>query len=280
MLSKTRLRIQAVGLEERRKHANTKAKKLKKTLEEDEQAAAECMIEESTAKIARKRAEIEEHEAQLRKEEDVLENIRDSLKEFNSLKATKANLQKELQAHEKNFHVRARNLHDTPSLTRDRSCLQAAQAQVQELRGKSSSLRQRTEEAKASQAASTSQNKVLDSLTRLKQTGRIDGFHARTFCTLGTIPDKYDVAISTACGALHNMVVDTVAQGQACIDFGRKTSVALPSWSSRSFPPIAFTNVSRRPKMSRGYMTSSSLKIPSSYLRFTRLLGTRSSQTI
>ena len=35
--------------------------------------------------------------------------------------------------------------------------------------------------------------------------------------SLGTIPDKYDVAIFTACGALHNMVVDTVAQGQACI---------------------------------------------------------------
>ncbi|KAF8129892.1 RecF/RecN/SMC [Boletus edulis] len=273
---------QAVGLEERRKHANAKAKKLKKTLQEDEQAkaAAERTIQESSAKIDRKRAEIEEHEENLKKEEDLLESIRDSLKdktqvfhdqievkqkelqpwvnkinakkagivvatserdalankvaglkdavknaqedleqqqatqqaklgELNDLKAKKATLQKELQAHTKNFHD--------------------AQARVQELRGKVSSLRQRTEEAKSSQAASTSQNKVLDHLTRLKQTGRIDGFHGR-LGSLGTIPDKYDVAISTACGALHNMVVDTVAQGQACINFLRSQNVGRASF--------------------------------------------------
>ncbi|KAI9566365.1 RecF/RecN/SMC [Boletus coccyginus] len=273
---------QAVGLEERRKHANTKGKKLKKTLQEDEQAkaAAERTIEESTAKINRKRTEIDEHEANLKKEEDVLESIRDSLKdktqvfhdqievkqkelqpwinkvnakkagigvatserdalakkaaglkdavkdaqddfeqqqatqqakldELNDLKGKKANLQKDIQAHAKNFHD--------------------AQAHVQELRGKTSSLRQRTEEAKASQAASTSQNRVLDHLTRLKQTGRIEGFHGR-LGSLGTIPDKYDVAISTACGALHNMVVDTVAQGQACINFLRTQNVGRASF--------------------------------------------------
>ena len=48
---------------------------------------------------------------------------------------------------------------------------------VQDLRAKASSSRQKVDEAKASQAASTSQNKVLDSLTRLSQTGRISGFH-------------------------------------------------------------------------------------------------------
>ncbi|KAG2749141.1 Smc hinge domain-containing protein, partial [Suillus brevipes Sb2] len=99
--------------------------------------------------------------------------------------------------------------------------VQAAQAGVQELRSKATSLRQKAEEARASQAASTSQNRVLDSLTKLKQTGRIDGFHGR-LGSLGTIPDKYDIAVSTACGALNNMVVDTVAQGQACIEFLRK----------------------------------------------------------
>jgi len=55
--------------------------------------------------------------------------------------------------------------------------IQAAQASVQELQSKAGSLRQKAEEARASQAASTSQNRVLDSLTKLKQTGQIDGFH-------------------------------------------------------------------------------------------------------
>jgi len=30
--------------------------------------------------------------------------------------------------------------------------------------------------------------------------------------SLGTIPEKYDVAVSTACGALNNLIVDTVEQ--------------------------------------------------------------------
>lgn len=69
----------------------------------------------------------------------------------------------------------------------------------------------------------------MDSLTKLKQTGRIDGFHGR-LGSLGTIPDKYDIAVSTACGALNNMVVDTVAQGQACIEFLRKQNIGRASF--------------------------------------------------
>ncbi|KAH7886361.1 RecF/RecN/SMC N terminal domain-containing protein [Phlebopus sp. FC_14] len=273
---------QAVGLEERRKHASSKANKLKKTLQDDGRARDEAKrtIGESAAKIERKRAEIEELEANLAKEEDVLDSIRESLKDktqvfhdqievkqkelqpwtakinakkasidvaaserdtlvkkaaglkeavkdaqadlvskqalqeqklnnLDSLKAQKADIQKELQSHAKEY--------------------QGAQMRVQDLRTKASSLRQRVDEAKASQAASTSQSKVLDHLTRLKQTGRIDGFHGR-LGSLGTIPDKYDVAVSTACGALNNMVVDTVAQGQACINFLRTQNVGRASF--------------------------------------------------
>ncbi|KAF9230140.1 SMCs flexible hinge [Melanogaster broomeanus] len=103
------------------------------------------------------------------------------------------------------------------------------------LQGVSSS-RQRTEDAKASQAASTSQNKVLAHLTRLKQylfQGHLG--------SLGTIPNRYDVAISTACDALHNMVVDTVSQSQACINFlcsqsvGRASFMVLKELSTNRF---------------------------------------------
>ncbi|KAG1859796.1 RecF/RecN/SMC [Suillus subluteus] len=273
---------QSVSLEERRKHASAKAKKLKKALADDEQSKkqADNTIQDSDAKIKAKKREIAEHEANLEKEEKVLEGIRDSLKdktqvfheqieakqkelqpwtakinvkqaaidvasserdalakkatglkdavtqaegqlvelqveqegklnELNSLRTKKAEVQKKLRTCEEKFH--------------------AAQAGVQELRSKASSLRQKSEEARASQAASTSQNRVLDSLTKLKQTGRIDGFHGR-LGSLGTIPDKYDVAVSTACGSLNNMVVDTVAQGQACIEFLRKQNIGRASF--------------------------------------------------
>ncbi|KAH9022359.1 hypothetical protein EDB83DRAFT_2176615, partial [Lactarius deliciosus] len=84
-----------------------------------------------------------------------------------------------------------------------------------------SSTRQCAEEAKASQAASASQNKVLDSLTRLRKSGQVSGFHGR-LGSLGTIPDEYDAAITTACGSLNDMVTDTVQQGQACIEYLQK----------------------------------------------------------
>ena len=50
---------------------------------------------------------------------------------------------------------------------------------VKELRGKASASRQKAEEARASQVANTTQNKVLDTLTKLQNAGRISGFHVR-----------------------------------------------------------------------------------------------------
>lgn len=50
---------------------------------------------------------------------------------------------------------------------------------------------------------------------------------------LGAIDKKYDIAISTACGPLDNIVVDTVDTAQWCIEFlkrynlGRATFIAL-----------------------------------------------------
>lgn len=43
--------------------------------------------------------------------------------------------------------------------------------------------------------------------------------------SLGTIPDKYDVAISTACPSLHHMVVDKVEQAQSCIQYLREQNL-------------------------------------------------------
>lgn len=112
-----------------------------------------------------------------------------------------------------------------------------------QLRSTLSGARQKADEAKASLAASQSQGNVLSGLMRLKETGRIEGFHGR-LGNLGTIDVKYDVAISTACPQLDNMVVDTVEAGQQCIDYLRKNSlgranfICLDRLSSRDLAPI------------------------------------------
>lgn len=80
--------------------------------------------------------------------------------------------------------------------------------------------------------AAKSNNKVLDALMRQKAEGRIPGVLGR-LGDLGGIDAKYDVAISTCCGRLDNIVVDTVNTAQACIEYlkqsdvGRATFIAL-----------------------------------------------------
>lgn len=92
------------------------------------------------------------------------------------------------------------------------------------LRSNLSGARQKADEAKASLAATQTQGNVLTGLMRLKESGRIEGFHGR-LGNLGVIDQRYDVAISTACPQLDNMVVDTVEVGQQCIDYLRKNNL-------------------------------------------------------
>ncbi len=93
-----------------------------------------------------------------------------------------------------------------------------------ELRSQLSGARQRADEARASLSSTQTQGNVLSGLMRLKESGRIEGFHGR-LGNLGTIDQKYDVAISTACPSLENLVVDSVDVGQQCIDYLRKNNL-------------------------------------------------------
>ncbi|KAI5361370.1 putative P-loop containing nucleoside triphosphate hydrolase, SMCs flexible hinge superfamily [Septoria linicola] len=92
------------------------------------------------------------------------------------------------------------------------------------LKSELSNARSKADEARASLSTTQSHGNVLAGLTRLKDSGRIDGFHGR-LGNLGAIDAKYDVAISTACPALENMVVDTVEAAQQCIDYLRKNNL-------------------------------------------------------
>lgn len=80
--------------------------------------------------------------------------------------------------------------------------------------------------------SSKSNNKILNALMQQKSEGKIPGILGR-LGDLGGIDRKYDVAISTCCGRLDNIVVDCVKTAQICIDFlrrhdlGRATFIAL-----------------------------------------------------
>ncbi|XP_013168763.1 PREDICTED: structural maintenance of chromosomes protein 4 [Papilio xuthus] len=94
------------------------------------------------------------------------------------------------------------------------------------------SLRAQLEESRQAMNANRSKGRVLDSLMNEKRSGRLPGIFGR-LGDLGGIDLKYDIAISTCCGALDNIVVDTVETAQSCVEFlrnndiGRATFIAL-----------------------------------------------------
>ncbi|XP_061935021.1 structural maintenance of chromosomes protein 4 [Apis cerana] len=80
------------------------------------------------------------------------------------------------------------------------------------------------EEQKLAMQANKSRNKIIDNLMREKVEGRIPGIFGR-LGDLGAIDVKYDIAVSTACGPLDNIVVDTVTTAQMCITFLRQNDI-------------------------------------------------------
>lgn len=86
--------------------------------------------------------------------------------------------------------------------------------------------RQRCHDARGSLQSVQNRGKVLSGLMRLKESGRIEGFYGR-LGDLGSIDDKYDVAISTAAPSLDDIVVETVEVGQHCIEYLRKNNLGF-----------------------------------------------------
>lgn len=121
--------------------------------------------------------------------------------------------------------------------------LERASVKEPEARKRVASARQKADEARASLISVQNSGSVLAGLMRLKESGRISGFHGR-LGNLGTIDERFDVAISTACPALENLVVDSVEVGQACIDYlrknqlGRANFILLDRLPRRDLAPI------------------------------------------
>ncbi|KAK4694091.1 structural maintenance of chromosome 4, partial [Lecanoromycetidae sp. Uapishka_2] len=120
--------------------------------------------------------------------------------------------------------IKARKSHVEKEAAKVQSDLDKLAQKEPEIRSQLSGARQKADEARASLSSTQSQSNVLSGLMRLKESGRIEGFHGR-LGNLGTIDQKYDVAISTACPSLENLVVDSVEVGQQCIDYLRKNNL-------------------------------------------------------
>ncbi|WVN86971.1 uncharacterized protein L203_102146 [Cryptococcus depauperatus CBS 7841] len=266
-----------VGLQEKKKHLDTKAKKIKKIISDDGHAKSETAsgIDNFKENLEKNRQKVTELEEKLESEQAELEEVVESLKDKTAVFTTQIEAkQRELEPWTAKISEKQSAI-DVAKSERDllaekatgiQAALNEAQSNLQalkdgtnnkqeeysklkkeltkikkaisdgeftlesmsskweQLRSKVSSARYKADEAKASLAADKSENAVLSSLNKLRDQGRIRGFHGR-LGDLGVIDDKYDVAVTTACPILNHLVVDTVKQGEACIDFLRKGNI-------------------------------------------------------
>lgn len=266
-----------VGYAEKKKHLETKMKKIKKSITEDGHAKSEALaaIESYTEQLESNRKKVADLEEKLESEQAELEEVVDSLKDKTAVFTTQIEIkQRELEPWTAKISEK-QSVMDVAKSERDLlaekatgilKSMQEAEEHLQslrdgdgekqeeyarlkkeaskikkltaegeakvdsmttkwdQLRGKVSASRLKTDEARASLAADKSENAVLSSLNKLRDQGRIKGFHGR-LGDLGVIDDKYDVAVTTACPTLNHLIVDSVKQGEACIDFLRKGNI-------------------------------------------------------
>uniref|UniRef100_A0A8C8I9E4 Structural maintenance of chromosomes protein n=1 Tax=Oncorhynchus tshawytscha TaxID=74940 RepID=A0A8C8I9E4_ONCTS len=105
-------------------------------------------------------------------------------------------------------------------------------------------LRQKVEEAKSSLSSNRSRGKVLDALMQQKRSGKISGILGR-LGDLGAIDEKYDIAISSSCGSLDNILVDSIDTAQ---NIGVATFIGLDKmkvWENKMGPISTPENIPR-----------------------------------
>ncbi|GFS58401.1 structural maintenance of chromosomes protein 4 [Trichonephila clavipes] len=89
--------------------------------------------------------------------------------------------------------------------------------------------RVKLDEAKNSLNASKDRNTLVKVFLEQKKKGRLTGVYGR-LGDLGGIDAKYDVAISTACGALDHIVTDTITTAQECVELLKKDNLGYATF--------------------------------------------------
>mmetsp|Transcript_58854 Transcript_58854/g.110798 ORF Transcript_58854/g.110798 Transcript_58854/m.110798 type:complete len:1698 (+) Transcript_58854:62-5155(+) len=96
--------------------------------------------------------------------------------------------------------------------------------QLQSLQMDVQAARVKAEEAKSSFVEETDRGRLIRAVYEQSRAGKLRGVHGR-LGDLGTINKKYDIAVTTACGHLDSIVVDTKNDGQALIEFVRRENL-------------------------------------------------------
>ncbi|CAI4046012.1 hypothetical protein SKDZ_12G1360 [Saccharomyces kudriavzevii ZP591] len=189
-----------------------------------------------SAKIIRHEKESEPWDLQLQEKKS---QIQLAESELSLLEETRAKLKKNAEALEEKIISKKQRKQELQGLVLDLSQrlkslidgrsqgekdFRSAHLKLKEMQRILNAHRQRAMEARSSLSKAQNKNMVLTALSKLQKSGRINGFHGR-LGDLGVIDNSFDVAISTACPRLDDVVVDTVECAQHCIDYLRKNKL-------------------------------------------------------
>lgn len=207
-------------------------KSLKKDTQplQDEKEPLERELGELKASLDELKAEYTETEKELEiiKKDETTE-IRKYETMRHGLEETKESLEKEKESL-KNLTKEIPQMKE--QVTQKQQQKQDLEKEEKETQADLNKVRSRLEENRINQQVAQSNNRVLNALMKERQKGTIPGILGR-LGDLGGIDKKYDVAISTCCGRLDNIVVTDVNTAQKCIQFlkdhniGRASFIAL-----------------------------------------------------
>ncbi|XP_014215736.1 structural maintenance of chromosomes protein 4 [Copidosoma floridanum] len=218
--------------------------------EAEEAALANLMsgLKEKTEPLIKKRAKLEKELVTQRKAVDDAKSVFDIAKSKLDLYQSEEQTEKDkLERLKESVKITSDRLSETkkkiaaiePKIPATEKSLQQAQRELEDLKNRENEAnmhlrnkRMKYDEQKSAMQAGTSRNHILNALMREKRESRLPGIYGR-LGDLGGIDPKYDVAVSTACGPLDNIVVDSVNTATECIEFlrrnnlGRATFIAL-----------------------------------------------------
>uniref|UniRef100_A0A183UUA5 Structural maintenance of chromosomes protein n=1 Tax=Toxocara canis TaxID=6265 RepID=A0A183UUA5_TOXCA len=198
----------------------TKELQAKKKVQEEKLGKLAAQEDEAGSKLTLAQEVLQQLQSEEEKERKKVHELKNSLEEATNMLETK---QRELAKVCKLLP----NLEE--EVKRSKAELAAKREDEAECAENVRSCRAKFEKKRQAVEASMSQNNLLNRLMREKAAGVIPGIYGR-LGDLGAIDQKYDIAISTTCGALDYIVVDSVETAQQCVEVLKREGLGIASF--------------------------------------------------
>eukprot|EP00794_Sanderia_malayensis_P006418 gene6418-7150_t len=208
------------ALQKELQHKQSDCKKLEKSLQKEKEKFEELKLipEKNRNDIERLSKTQVDLQTEKIKEEDNLKEV------MAGLKHETQDLQAEKEEKEQCLLEKQKLVNETKSkLDIAKSELEIYQRQHNGLQNQLKAAQQNLENVSKS-ISQQQRNNVISALMSAKKSGELPGVYGR-LGDLGAIDQKYDVAISTACGPLDFVVVDTMDTAAKCVQFLKRNNV-------------------------------------------------------